>query len=337
MVKRPLNILPKFSSNCLKSTLSLFALCIFSLNAIAQDNTPSLNQASPSKLGLSAAAQLAKMVEALEKKSYQGTLTYEFGGPLETLLFKKIISKSETHEHIKHLSGKSRDFLRKTPKMTCRNAASRLLFNAESAEVNGPHEALAHLSRYYSFRRLGQNRIADRLADIIQIRPRKADRYGMTLGVDRDSSLPLMMTVNDLRGKVLERFQFVELNLAPSGGLPNKERASQRLIIKDRPCDTPIIEQGWVARWLPEGYALASISQENGKTYLNFTDGLSSLSIFVVPAHQMSGAVGVVQRGATVAAMMLIAKGGQSFKVSVLGEIPPTVARKIASSIAYIP
>ncbi len=336
-----MNILPQFSSYTSKVIASLFAFSVSSAVA-AQGSTVPLNQIASNHSGGSAVIQLTRMMEALEKQSYQGTLTYEFGGPLETLSFKKMIAGNETHERIKHLSGKSRDFLRKTPGGTCRNAASRLLLNANGADEVGTNDPLVRLNRFYSFRRIGQNRIADRLADIIQIRPRKADRYGMTLGIDRDSSLPLMMTVNDIRGKVLERFQFVELSLAPTIGPLHSEQASQRLLIKDRPCEEPIIEQGWVARWLPDGYALASTSQkkpsENGsKTYLSFTDGLSSISIFVAPAEQMTGAVGVVQRGATVAAMTLVAKGGESFKVSVVGEVPPSVAHKVAASIAYIP
>lgn len=309
---------------------ALLVLTVSSLSASVA-SSQDLTSDSDSEEGLGSHSTIQKLIgmsEALERQSYQGTLTYEFGGPLETLAFEKNIASDGGYERIRHLSGKSRDFLRDLPNTSCKNAASRLLFS-----TNKP--PLSHITKNYSFKSLGQNRIADRPVDIVQIKPLRADRYGFTLAIDKESSLPLMMTITGGRGQVLERFQFVEFSLGPTMREQQSWRKVQQLPLALHRCDIPEQPEGWKPRWLPAGYVLASASSSIERTRLNYTDGLSSLSVFVVPATKASGAVGVVQRGATVAAMNLVAIGDASFKVSIVGEVPPAVARKIAASVGF--
>ena len=86
----------------------------------------------------SAEQQLLAMAHALEEQSYQGTLTYEFGGPLETLAFERLVQEQGTQERIRHLSGRPRDFSRSLPSDYCGNAAMRLF----AEEGNTPFERL---------------------------------------------------------------------------------------------------------------------------------------------------------------------------------------------------
>lgn len=281
---------------------------------------------------LDAAHELMLMAAAIESQSYQGTLTYEFGGPLETLAFERLVSELGTKESIRHLSGEPRNFSRTLPQDYCGNAAMRLF-------VQGGGTPLEHLSRFYHFNAIGRNRIADRVVNVIQIQPINDDRYGFTLGVDRDTHLPLMLTITGRRGKVLERFQFVELDLArPSTGDHDATHVAQKLPFTQARCSAPPELIGWQPGWLPAGFVVASAqADEQGNTALSFTDGLASISVFVTSIDRASGAVGVVKRGATVAAMTMVTAGQKSFKVSVVGEVPPAVARRVASSVVHRP
>ncbi|WP_156317002.1 MucB/RseB C-terminal domain-containing protein [Marinagarivorans algicola] len=307
------------------SALSLAAVASSHRNGAAN---PELKKAAP----ISPRAQLMLMAAAIENQSYQGTLTYEFGGPLETLAFEHLVSQQGTEERIRHLSGEPRNFSRSLPQNHCGNAAARLFMPAGGTPLQS-------LSRYYRFSMIGQNRIADRSVNVIQIQPIHEDRYGFTLGVDQASHLPLMLTITGRRGQVLERFQFVELNLTkPDFDAPSTVRTAQKLPFTQARCQAPLTLKGWQPSWLPAGFVVASThAQANGHTVMSFTDGLASLSIFVAPIAQVTGAVGVVKRGATVAAMTMAAAGQQSFKVSVVGEVPPAVARRVASSVVYQP
>lgn len=291
-----------------------------------------INNTDGQARGINPLRELVLMSAAIESKSYQGTLTYEFGGPLETLAFERLMGDSGTQESIRHLSGQPRSFSRSLPQDYCSNAATRLFMQAGSAP-------LQYLSRYYQFSAIGQNRIADRLVNLIQIQPINDDRYGFTLGIDQASHLPLMLTVTGYRGQVLERFQFVDFHLAKPNEHANKQiYAAQKLPFTQARCKTPQGLVGWLPSWLPAGFVLASANaQEDSTTVLSFTDGLASVSVFVTPIAKVTGAVGVVKRGATVAAMTMVAVDQQSFKVSVVGEVPPAVARRIASSMVYRP
>ncbi|BCD96710.1 MucB/RseB C-terminal domain-containing protein [Marinagarivorans cellulosilyticus] len=276
----------------------------------------------------SAEQQLLAMAHALDEQSYQGTLTYEFGGPLETLAFERLVQEQGTQERIRHLSGRPRDFSRSLPSNYCGNAAMRLF----AEEGNTPFE---RLGLHYDFQNVGENRVADRIVDIVKITPKDTHRYGFTLGIDRESHLPLMLTLTGERGQVLERFQFVELTLGPIEKTTPVGDASQRLAFTKAACSAPESWQGWRPQWLPAGFVAARVDVNDDQTVMSFTDGLASISIFVSPIERVSGAVGVVQRGATVAAMTMVALNQHSFKVSVVGEVPPAIARKVASSVAY--
>lgn len=313
------------------------------MQATGSSARDAVNPALKKAASISASAELMLMAAAIESQSYQGTLTYEFGGPLETLAFEHLVSHQGTEERIRHLSGEPRNFSRSLPQNYCGNAATRLFMRAGGTP-------LQYLSRYYRFQTIGQNRIADRLVNVIQIQPIHDDRYGFTLGIDQVSHLPLMLTVTGHRGQVLERFQFVELNLTQSTTNTDTDtqpdthtyttaHTAQKLPFIQARCQTPTLLKGWKPSWLPAGFVVASVrsSQASGQTVLSFTDGLASISIFVTPIAQATGAVGVVKRGATVAAMTMAAVGQHSFKVSVVGEVPPAVARRVASSVVYQP
>lgn len=287
-------------------------------------NETALNQGEVN----SAEQQLLLMAHALDQQSYRGTLTYEFGGPLETLAFERIVREQGTQERIRHLSGRPRDFSRHLPSDYCGNAAMRL-FNVEG---DAP---LDRLGAYYSFEWVGQNRVADRAVNIIQISPKDDHRYGYTVGVDQQTHLPLMLTLTGERGQVLERFQFIELALGPVAQTTSVGDASQHLAFNSEACASPESWTGWQPQWLPRGFVPARVEVNDQHAVMSFTDGLASMSIFVSPIEHVSGAVGIVQRGATVAAMTMVASKQHSYKVSVVGEVPAEIARRVASSVAF--
>lgn len=301
-----------------------FLKCVIALGVLAVSSSVFANSEREEPQAL-----LVKMAEALDDQSYGGTFTYEFGGPLETLVFERSVREQGTRERIRHLSGLARDFSRNLPKNYCANAASRL-FLAEEAS------ALDKLGEHYAFRYLGSNRIADRQVNLVQVLPKDGARYGFTLGIDKQTHLPLMVTLTGTRGQVLERFQFVQLALGPVLDEQVLASPSQRLPFTQASCELPEKISGWLPAWLPEGFVAARVIEREGQTIISYTDGLASLSVFVMPIRQATGAVGLVQRGATVAAMTMAARGQESFKVSVVGEVPPPIARKVAASVRFI-
>lgn len=311
----------KFSRYGTRATLksALFALALSVIG----------NHANAEASAIDPKALLVKMADALDNQSYGGTFTYEFGGPLETLVFERLVREQGTRERIRHLSGSPRDFSRVLPIGYCANAANRLFLSEQTNTLDA-------LSEHYAYRYLGSNRIADRQVKLVQVLPKDGARYGFTLGIDQQTHLPLMVTVTGTRGEVLERFQFVQLSLGPVLDEQTLASPSQKLPFTQTRCDQPIDANGWQPTWVPEGFVVARVIERDGQTIIGYTDGLASLSVFVMPMEQATGAVGLVQRGATVAAMTMAARDQASFKVAVVGEVPPPIARKVAASVRFV-
>ncbi len=171
----------------------------------------------------------------------------------------------------------------------------------------------------------------------------------------------------DASSKVLERFEYTEINIG--GDItakqlePNFDRSRDRLSLIDVPSIAPrasrsqskaneviklesqaVAEQNWKVNWLPTGFTISeahfepkpessvSGSMRNSKMY---SDGLSAFSVFIAPDVDMSKSVSV-QSGATLAHSVVKRDSMGSYSITVVGEIPMLAAKGIANSVTRI-
>jgi sigma-E factor negative regulatory protein RseB len=274
-----------------------------------------------------AAALLKQMSTALREQNYSGLFTYEHGGILQTLKVSHWVIDGQEHEQLEHLNGPARSVSRGGNALNCLSPADQLLrglLPAADGSFNG-------LSQHYHFYVRGEQRIAGRMGRVLQIMPRDEYRHGYTLALDRETGLPLLAMMVTVNRRVLERLQFVSLELGVIG--PEVDLAAADPNLGQR-CLEDASVSPWHVGWMPSGFMLASAGKagELGDS-LAYTDGLSSFSVFVMPMNEAVAVKGSVQRGATVAYMQQHQFGSVPYTVTVVGEIPVKTAQRIADSV----
>ncbi|KHN49956.1 sigma-E factor regulatory protein RseB [Pectobacterium fontis] len=194
------------------------------------------------------------------------------------------------------------------------------------------------LSSYYDFIPAdGRVRIADRLASGVRIISRDGTRYSYMVWIDAESKLPLRIDLQDRNGdKRLE--QFLTTSLIVDDDVVNVMRLLEG--IKLPPVlSTPAVEKGdftWEPEWLPAG--MTALSHDKRvlpgssipiETRL-YSDGLFSFSINISPSSGVSEEQSLLTGRRSIHTVM---KGNR--EITVVGDIPPSTAKRVADSILF--
>src|SRR5690606_1461106 len=115
------------------------------------------------------------------------------------------------YERLQYLSGAEREIIRSGQQLSCYPPGDQLL----QGRLTQIGSRLAGLDELYNFQAHYVERVAGRLATVLQVVPRDAFRYGYILSVDQETGLVLKSLVIDSNGRVLERYQFLDLELNP--------------------------------------------------------------------------------------------------------------------------
>ncbi|WP_230086243.1 MucB/RseB C-terminal domain-containing protein [Halomonas sp. 328] len=194
-----------------------------------------------------------------------------------------------------------------------------------------PDAIMAHLDNFYRLRLAGDERVAGRDAQRLDIEPLDAMRYGQRLWLDRDTGLPLKQELLDVEGRVLETFQLTELER------PRLYDGRVRLdALREAPPET------WRPGWLPPGYVaqpVVTTSSLHGERvgHRVYSDGLSSLSLFVEPLTDEHPrlAPGLHRLGISYAAVHHRELGGRPMQIVALGEVPPRVLLQVVERLRW--
>lgn len=275
-----------------------------------------------------AQALLAKVAEAVTNLEYRGLATFEHVGVMETLEVVHGVRNGEQVERIRYLTGAPRELVSSGHDAQCRRDGSPL-----SRAGLWSSSGLENVRSLYHFFIRGQERIADREAVVLEARPRDPHRYGMVISVDRETGLPLKSMLVAPAGRVLERFQFVELDLAPINDadlqpLSNEARKSDG----SGQCDAHVSR--WRLGWAPNGFKAVAARELADGEMLVFSDGLSAFTVFVQKLGPDMNYQGRATRGATVAYMDHLEVNNVRYTITVVGEIPDSTAQLVAKSVA---
>ena len=297
--------------------------------AVPQSTSPKPPVAGGADGGASSEAArvlLAKLAQAVATLEYRGLATFEHVGSMETLEVVHGIRDGEQVERIRYLTGSPREMVIRSGQKQCR-AESSPLSRSGLRSATG----LQNVQSNYLFLIRGEERIADREAVVLEARPRDLHRFGMVISLDKETGLPLKSMLVAPAGRVLERFQFVELDLTP---VTDSELQPRSPSVQD---DTVAAqckdaESRWRLGWAPNGFKPVAVQSLADGQMLVFSDGLSAFTVFVQQLPEMNYK-GRAVRGATVAYMDHIDVGGQRYTVTVVGEIPDNTAQLVAKAV----
>lgn len=302
-------------------------------NAYAQDQRSSSAAPAPPNVQ----ALLLKMSQNAATVNYRGAFTYQNQSSIALQSFKveHWVENGQKHDRLMFLNGPEREILREGQAIDCKAMGDQLLQGGFTELA----KTLASLDDLYQFEIRSQERVAGRLARVLQVIPKDPYRYGYFLSIDEETGLVLKAWLIDENANPLERYQFVSIEINPQlqqleklqpGGYQHKVSAATT------PCNPTDVgkPERWNIAWVPQGFAFAGQRKlGNGQDMLMYTDGLTTFSIFIEPAVG-STPEGVGQRGATLAYMSHVMAGNSLFRINVVGEIPVAAAAKIAQNIA---
>jgi sigma-E factor negative regulatory protein RseB len=282
---------------------------------------------------LSPRGWLERMMDAVQKLSYQGTFVYLHDNQLEVMKIAHAVKGDRVKESLISLNGAPREVIRDEESVTC------VLPNSNEVSVdkrvpskkflNILPDDLAQLDDHYSFRMAGQTRIVNRKAQTVVILPNDRLRYGYRFYLDLESGLPLKSDLTNEHGDPLEQTMFTDLQIgtAEIGDLYQRESLYTYKLKSNEGVNVDI-SQKVSSRWnflrLPSGFSLSMqyllrdpLSNSPIEQYV-FSDGLGSLSVFIEDQARDGAFNGVTRLGA------INAWGGQvdGYQVTAVGEVP---------------
>ncbi|HSP59089.1 MAG TPA: MucB/RseB C-terminal domain-containing protein [Halomonas sp.] len=193
-----------------------------------------------------------------------------------------------------------------------------------------PFGIVDHLDDFYRLQLGEHERIANRRTLRIDIDPLDGLRFGHRLWVDTDTGLPLKQVLVDEAGRAIETFQFTDL-VTP--------RLYRGELVMDPPRAPPA--DAWRTGWLPEGFLSQAVETDSSRhdedvVHRLFSDGLSTLSLFVEPLDDtIFLAPGIHRLGISYAAVRHRDLGGQRRQVVAMGELPPRVLLRVADTLQW--
>lgn len=289
-----------------------------------------------------------RMERARRHLNYQGTLVFIRGDYVSTL---HIVAAAGGYERLHALTGTKREIIR-APHLVIRVRPHRRA-QILNSDISGPGALLLPpqrpnettiLHRYYHFHVLGWDRVAGQLTRILAIVPRDSFRYGYRLWLDHGTDLPLRSELLGPHGRVLEQVLFtriVTLNhqaaIEEIGPIAHWLKGESKHISKFQTMQR--LPHDWRIKTLPNGFGLASIvrvrSRSGGPStyHLLFTDGLASVSVFVVKHQRHSPTL----RGATaMGSVHAFGRLAHAHAITAVGNVPASTVAKIAKAIVPV-
>ena len=302
---------------------------------------------------------LVRAAQASRDTTYQGVILYRGDEQFEVLKIQHRFKDGSEREHLVALTGEPRQLLRVDNRLIC------ILPRDHTVSIDRPagiksfiaqlnSERLRQLAQWYSFRDQGKGRIAGRDCTGVAVLPRDDFRYGYEIWADKETGMPLKVSLIDQADVALEQVMFTEVSFPPSiddaqFAEPKVGDASKfQLVSRDLPSldaspsssDPPQVS----FQKLPPGYRVVAREQrplpdgQNGRIeHLLLSDGLSAVSVFsAVEQHAAEKAPGNVRAGAVEAHMGPVEAYGRmmgSYHITIVGEVPTPAIQMIGDGV----
>lgn len=291
-----------------------------------------------------AAHWLERLDEAINMTSYQGVFVYARGDRVHSMRIAHRYHNGEIQERLVLQDGGSGEIVRKGMNVVCvlpeqgRVKLNQVIPSGPFAEAFT--KRLMPLNRWYQADLVGEDRVAGYDTVIIALAARDTYRYSHRLWLEKSTGLLVKSNVGQPGGKVLEHFQFTNLNITDD--IPDSEfeiQSDGREITHQlgKPAEnkppTTAEMNGWELGWQPQGFVPAATPKSGQGQAVAFSDGLAAFSVFVEPEQKVRMPVGASRIGATTIYMRELETGGVRFLITVVGEVPPKTARLVAESI----
>ena len=294
-----------------------------------------------------APAWLSSVERAASSGSYRGTLTVTSGGVVSSSRVSHLVERQQRYERIELLGGQARQQYRHNDLVLTVWPQARLaVFEPQDSapEFPGLPRGSRRLLESYELKRIGQERVAGQVTDVVMVKPKDTLRFAQRLWAVRDGGMLVRADVLGPGGEVLESSAFSELQLGqrlPVDSVtgPMRKLNGYRVV---RPQSQPVrLEaEGWVIQRTVPGFAmvgcarraldpLGSGGDERQVVHAVFSDGLAVVSVFIEP---YDGSRHKSVRTSLGAAHTSMSRQGDWW-VTVVGDVPMSTIQQFEASL----
>ncbi len=318
--------------------VAVFVLAFGFQVAFAQE----LPRSSESALGW-----LKKMTNAPSLHNYAGTFVYYADNHVETSRITHKVDQAGEHEKIEVLDGIQRIVFRDNDEMKCYLPESKRIYTEKRWFRKFFPNLIPHsfesIDENYYVQELKQERVTDRLSQVLFLSPRDVLRYGHQFWIDIDTGLLLKVAV--LNGKeIVEQFAFVQLDTDISID-PDLFKPGQTFIADDWKVThlvTSTPKQGelkWRVANLPPGFKKITEMKRNLAEkstlvdHIALTDSLATVSIFIEPIGNEKPAPtpGFFSSRGAINIYVRVIDGN---KITTVGEVPLETTKLIGDAVS---
>jgi sigma-E factor negative regulatory protein RseB len=234
------------------------------------------------------------------RHAYTGTfVVLSASGAMSTSKIWHACDERNRFERVESLNGHRRTVFRRNDEVRTFSQDTRTVrTDRRDTGTTFPRVSLVAgtaIPQYYAATRLGQDRVAGYLADVVWFKPLDNLRFGYRLWSEVDTGLVVKLQTLAPDGKVLENAAFSELDLrAPIG----PDQIARQMDMTDgfsevvaRVTKTSAQAEGWALRQPVAGFVPVSCHQRSMAVadapskvlQCLYSDGLTSVSLFVEP------------------------------------------------------
>ncbi|HTH76664.1 MAG TPA: MucB/RseB C-terminal domain-containing protein [Trinickia sp.] len=298
-----------------------------------------------------AASWLDRIHEAAQRENYEGVFVYQRGNFVQSSRIAHYAVRGDGEfESLESLDGQPRKLLRHdddlytfVPERHLCVVEKRLNRDAFPALMS---ESGGQVLSVYDSKLLGADRVADIDAQVIELDPKDAYRFAYKLWADKKTGLLLRVQTLDASGQVLEQIAFTQVRIgvpAQKASIAAGMRNTSGWTIVHPPVSAVDMQaQGWrIKPDVPGFHQIRELRRPMAARDPSappipvdqavFSDGLSTISVFVEPADKSTRKEGAGSTGAT----HVLVTRYRDYWVTVLGEVPQATLQRFASAIEY--
>ena len=290
---------------------------------------------------ITAKALLHQMNEASQHLNYELSYILIKKSSIEPLVYRHAVNDDQQLAHLVYLSGPVREVIRRGNEVSYIEPGTEP-FTIQSGSMVAPvipmiNRDIESLNQYYDFVKVGRSREAGSTTQVLRVVPKDGLRYSYVVWVDEKTSLPLRADLLDRDGEILEQYRTISYVVndkiaAAMGGL-NQAQLPKVLSLPEG----LVSETDWQASWVPEGFKSKELSRyqmaatDKMVESQLFSDGLFSFSVYIADKDEHSLKGQLVRQGRRTLHSLVIGDR----EVSVVGDIPPATAKRIAQSVTF--
>ena len=331
-----------------RSLAAILGLLLGSLGAVqAQPPVAGPSSTDAKVSDRSVSEWLMRMHEASRGRAYVGTFVVLAGGTLSSARIWHVCDGEQQVERVESLTGAPRSTFRRNDQVMTFLPESRVVVEEKRESLglfpNFLQSGDSSIAQFYRAHATKGERVAGFDADVLNLRPQDAWRFGYRVWSERRTGLVLKLQTLDGQGRVLEQAAFSELQLDVPVSLASlsqmMEKTAGYRIEKPELVKTTAVAEGWVLKNTVPGFQsmscykrpAAGAGDAHHKTLQwIFSDGLASVSLFVEafdprrhtqPVNWAMGATHTLTRRI----------GG--WWLTVVGEVPPLTLDAFAQGL----